>query len=51
MMALVSAKTQDYNVPWLYDQLISNEYNTSILLSEIAFDIYRIIYWLHTNVE
>lgn len=43
---MVNAKTDDYNVPWMdmlqfaLEQLRNGEYLTSILFSEIAFEIY-----------
>ncbi|AQS10539.1 hypothetical protein CLOBY_26840 [Clostridium saccharobutylicum] len=46
VLVIISAKTDDYNVPWIemlryaFEQLRNEEYLTSILFSEIAFEIY-----------
>ncbi|WP_332651453.1 hypothetical protein [Lysinibacillus sp. 54212] len=46
VMLLVNAKTDDYEEPWLhflsyaYDHYLSNDFLTSIMLSEIAFETY-----------
>lgn len=46
VMIMVNFKVEDYEIPWVhmlqyaFDQLRSNEYLTSILLSEIALETY-----------
>lgn len=43
---MINAKTDDYNIPWIdtlryaFEALINKEYLTSMLFSEIAFEIY-----------
>ncbi|MBZ9688276.1 hypothetical protein G9F72_018250 [Clostridium estertheticum] len=43
---MINAKTDDYNIPWMdmlqfaLEQLINEDFLTSILFSEIAFEIY-----------
>jgi hypothetical protein len=46
VILMINAKTDDYNIPWIdtlryaFEALINQEYLTSMLFSEIAFEIY-----------